>query len=213
MNSEYEIPDTVRRISELAKPMMIKLFGKLLRQPEEYQYHVSDINLTASVTLNNLESELVDAVDIINRLAESSLPEDVDTIFPDLEVVLNNIIENIDDIKIADFRGHEDGKMLLIALLSRPLFDIIHFFQKLSYSASHPMEFADAENRIDLSLVLNIEEEADAWRIWTEKQGDSFAGYGSISSRNREAELRQEKNRQLGKMAAAFGLGWWFGSS
>jgi|GEM_PF-4390744 len=67
MNSEYDIPDTVRRISELAKPMMIKLFGKLLRQPEEYQYHVSDINLTASVTLNNLESELVDAVDIIKQ--------------------------------------------------------------------------------------------------------------------------------------------------
>ncbi|PIE58757.1 MAG: hypothetical protein CSA33_00975 [Desulfobulbus propionicus] len=213
MNSEYDIPDTVRRISELAGPMMIKLFGKLLWQPEAYQYRVSDINLTASVTLNNLESELVDVVDIINRLAESFLPEDVDIIFPDLEMSLNNIIENIDDIKTADFSGQEDGKMLLIALLSRPLLDIIHFFQKLSYSVSHPMEFADADNRIDLSLVLNIEEEADAWRIWTEKQGDSFAGYGSISSRNREAELLREKNRQLGKIAAAFGLGWWFGSS
>lgn len=96
----------------------------------------------------------------------------------------------MDEVKCSPLDGMLEGKPLLLNMMGRIVQDSLSQLQKLNQIVMNP-ELSNGRSVIDLTLTLEVDEEAAAFEVWCnryKRANRSGLGFGS--------------------MLAGFGLGW-----
>ena len=189
---EYIIPEEYLLMGKLAGPLAMALSERLHGKPDcdlVDAYYGTDYEWFINDKLNDLQMFAPQLVDAVNDLGRCVIVEDVEPALEGVRSVLESILDSMDEVKCSPLDGMIEGKPLLLNMMGRVVQDALTQLQKLNQIVMNP-ELSNGRSVVDLTVTIEVEEEAAAFEAWCNRYKKAKSGFG------------------LGSLLAGFGLGW-----
>jgi hypothetical protein len=189
---EYIIPEEFRLMGKLAGQMVMELSERLHGKPDcdlVDAYYGTDYEWFINDKLDDLQVFAPWLVEAVNDLGRCTMPEDVEPALKGVQSVLESILDSMDEVKCSPLDGMLEGKPLLLNMMGRIVQDVLSQLQMLNQIVMNP-ELSNGRSVIDLTVTLEVEEEAAAFEAWCNRYKKAKSGFG------------------FGSVLAGFGLGW-----
>lgn len=195
----YQIPDHYEHMARLAGPMALRVAKRLYEKLPTCRAY-GDLTLGCPELISRKLADLQELVpevnDAVNHLALCTREKDVVDAMVNLEFALDCILDSLDEVKAFGFEEITEVKILLQAVMVRPVQDTALMLQALNQIVMQPEQYTDIhdDNAVfDLTITFDLEEEMRALEAWVNKQHRTSGG-------------------GWGTLLGAFALGWWMGS-
>ena len=108
--------------------------------------------------------------------------------------------------------GMEPGRLLVAAIMERPLRDLLDLFEQVRFVILEPEKAVVryGGTKIDLTMSLDIDLETQAFRVWAEDTEQLITLRSSLLS-NDSFYKKPARSSCFSNVLAGFFLGWWLG--